>query len=313
MTSTAQEVAGVVVAACSAGLYDVGYVLEKQALDELPVLRLHPLHLMKTVMGSNRWLAGFGIMCVGLLLQVIAFTLAPVSVVQPILAGGLVGLVAVAGPLLGERLGRRQGAGLALVLFSVLAVALSTRGATAISHRAPLGRFVALAVPIAVAGVVLARLGRRTGQGSLVASALGAGLLYGLAAVAEKAVATELVDHGMVDGAVVALGTAYPWLFLAATAGGLLAFQVGLQRHPASMMAPLTNVSGAVWALVGASVVFGERLLPPDGWAVARLVGFAALVGAIWVLVGDRPAVKATAQVDPLPAPSESPTRSYPS
>lgn len=290
-----REVAGVVVAVCSAGLYDVGYVLEKQALDRMPALRMHPLHLARTVVRSRRWLAGFGIMSVGLVLQVVAFTLAPVSVVQPILASGLVGLVAVAGPLLGERLGRRQGTGLALILISILAVALSTRGATAIAQRAPADRFVALAVPVAIAGVCLTQLAYRSRHASLVTSALGAGLLYGLAAVAEKAVATELVQHGIVGGSAVALGTGYPWLLLAATLGGMAAFQLGLQRHPASMMAPLTNVSGAVWALMGASVVFGERLLPPDAWAIARLSGFAALIGAIWVLVGERPRVEVTA------------------
>jgi drug/metabolite transporter (DMT)-like permease len=290
-----QEVTGVVVAVCSAALYDAGYVLEKRALDELPALRLHPVHLVQTVIRSRQWVAGFGMICAGLVLQVIAFTLAPVSVVQPILSAGLVGLVAVAGPLLGERPGRRHGAGLSLVLISVLAVALSTGGATAVAERAPLSRLIALAVPVAVVGGYLTRLGHRSRHASLVASALGAGLLYGLAAVAEKAAATQLVRHGLVDGSVVALRTAYPWMLLAATAGGMLAFQVGLQRHPASTMAPLTNVSGAVCALIGASVVFGERLLPPGGWALARLAGFAALLGAIWFLVGERPQVEVTA------------------
>jgi drug/metabolite transporter (DMT)-like permease len=284
-----REVTGVVVAVCSAGLYDVGYVLEKQALGGLPAVNLHPVRLLSNVLQSRRWIAGFLIMIVGLGLQVTAFTLAPVSVVQPILAGGLIGLAALAGPVLGERLGRRQLAALALVLASVLCIALSTRSSTSIAARAPVGRFAELAVPIAIVGALFAVAGhgrrRVVGHRALLASALSAGLLYGLGAVAEKAVATRMVAKGVLPGAWAALGTPYPWLFLLATVAGMAAFQVGLQRHPASIMATFTNVAAAVCALIGASVVFGERLLPTGAWAGARLAGFAAVALAVAVLV----------------------------
>jgi hypothetical protein len=284
-----REVAGVVVAVCSAGLYDVGYVLEKQALGGLPAVTLHPVRLLSNVLASRRWIAGFFIMVLGLALQVTAFTLAPVSVVQPILAGGLVGLAALAGPVLGERLGRRQLAALALVLTSVLCIALSTRASTSIAARAPVGRFAELAVPIAMIGALFAIAGHGSrnadGHRALLACALSAGLLYGLGAVAEKAVATKMVADGVLPGAWAALRTPYPWLFLLATVAGMAAFQVGLQRHPASIMATFTNVSAAVCALIGASVVFGERLLPAGGWAGARVAGFVAVAAAVTVLV----------------------------
>jgi drug/metabolite transporter (DMT)-like permease len=292
IVGTGREAAGVVIAVCSAGLYDLGYLLEKRALDGLPAVDLHPIHLLNTVRRSRRWVAGFVIMLVGLSLQVVAFTLAPVSIVQPILVGGLVALAALAGPVLGERLGRRQLTALALVLTAVLCIALSAHASSSIAARAPLGRFAELAVPIGLLGVLFAIAGRGSrradGHLALMAFALSAGLLYGLGAVAEKAVATKMVADGVVSGAWAALGTPYPWLFLVATAAGMAAFQVGLQRHPASMMATFTNVSAAVCALIGASVVFGERLLPHGRWADARLAGFAAVALAVGVLVARR-------------------------
>ncbi len=283
--------AGVLVAVLSAALYDVGYVLEKRALVDLPSVRLHPVALLRSVSSSRQWLAGFAAMVGGLCLQLVALTMAPVSVVQPVLAGGLIGLVVIGGAVLDERLEWRQRGALVLVLGAVVAIAVSASAGGQVAARAPARAFVGLAVPVTVVGgfaAWVAMTGRvKSSQLKLVGAAAGAGCLYGLGAVAEKAVATRLVAHGLVHGAVASLATAYPWLFLAATLAGMLIFQVGLQRHPASLMATFTNVISSVCALVGASVVFGELLLP-HGWsALARIVGFAAVAAAVIVLAVD--------------------------
>lgn len=286
------EIAGVVVAVCSAALYDVGYILEKQALDGLPALRPHPGALVRTVTRSSRWLLGFFVMVAGLGLQVLALTMAPVSVVQPILAAGLVALVVIGGNVLDERLGWRQRAAVALVLTGVVAIALSARAGGNLADRAPAGRFALLAVPVTVAGLAAAWIGEggraRASRVSVLVAATGAGLLYGLGAVAEKAVATMMVAKGVVPGAVHSLATGYPWLFLLATLAGMVVFQVGLQRHPASLMATFTNVASSVCALAGASVVFGESLLPGGLSAGARVVGITAVGVAVLVLAVER-------------------------
>ncbi|HET6963850.1 MAG TPA: hypothetical protein VFH58_03695 [Acidimicrobiales bacterium] len=292
-----KELMGAVVAASSALLYDVGYVLEKQALDELPPLRMTPAGILRTATASRRWLAGFSSMLVGLALQVGALTLAPVSVVQPILAGGLIALAAAGSSVLGERLSRRHVTALVLVLVAVVAVGASAHTSVELARRVPAGRFLLLALVVGAAGAVAARAGlgvgrpRRDGSVSLAGlagTALAAGLLYGLGAMAEKAVATRLVRQGLVSGAFSSLGTAYPWIFVAATLGGMLVFQVGLQANPASLMASLTNVTSTVCALVGASVVFGEAVLPSGGLAaVLRGCGFACVLAAVVLLAVD--------------------------
>jgi multidrug transporter EmrE-like cation transporter len=307
--SGSRELAGAMVAAGSAFLYDLGYVLEKQALTKLPPLRPHPVSLLRTAAASRRWQVGFAAMLAGLGLQVVALTMAPVSVVQPILAGGLVGLAAVGGSFLDERLGRRQIVALVLVLAAVVAIGVSARSGDQVSGVVEGGRFVALGVPVAAAGGLLAWLGlssawaSRTAQVTLVTVASAAGLLYGLGAVSEKAVATRLVSHGIFEGAVSALTTVYPWLFVLATASGMLVFQVGLQRHSATMMATFTNVASSACALIGASVVFGETLLPRGWWSGARLLGLGAVVGAVVALAGDRRDVAAPAVADPAVSP----------
>jgi drug/metabolite transporter (DMT)-like permease len=291
-----KELLGALIAAVAALLYDAGYVLEKQALTGMPPLRISPAGMWRAAASSPRWLIGFTAMLGGLVLQVGALTLAPVSVVQPILAGGLIALAAVGSNLLGERLTRRHVAALVLVLFAVVAVALSARGGDALARGVPAGRFFALAVVVAAAGGLAARAGKssptrmrpgRINLSGLAGMALGAGLLYGLGAVAEKAVATRLVSRGVLEGAWSSLGTPYPWVFLIATLAGMLVFQVGLQANPASLMASLTNTTSTVCALVGASLVFDESVLPPGWWSLLRLIGFASVLGAVMLVAAD--------------------------
>ena len=286
---------GAVIAVASALLYDAGYVLEKQALDQLPPMRFTPMGVLRVATASRRWLAGFVAMLVGLGLQVIALTLAPVSVVQPILAGGLIALAAAGSSLLGERLNSRHLAALVLVMLAVVAVAASAHSGGGLATHVPGDRFVALAVVVAVLAALAARagLGTRITQGGrfslagLAGTALGAGLLYGLGAIAEKAVATRLVRLGVARGAFTSLATIYPWVFVAATLAGMLLFQVGLQGNPASLMASLTNVTSTVCALVGASAVFGEMVLPGSWWSVLRAGGFACVLLSVGLLALD--------------------------
>ncbi len=314
-----RDLLGAVIAGCSAVLYDAGYILEKQALIELPDVGLHPLHLLRTAGASPRWLVGFAAMLVGLALQVAALTLAPVSVVQPILAGGLIALAAVGSLILGERLSGRHKTVLVLVLLAVAATAASAAGSDPVARVVPPARLAAMSAVVIALAALAARAGlagtgaRRTGGGrggatpagfaGIAGVAVGAGLLYGLGAVAEKAVATRLVSHGLVAGAGLSLLTAYPWLFVATTLAGMVLFQVGLQAYPASLMASLTNVVSTACALAGASFVFGEALLPTGWWSVPRVAGLLAVLLAVALLAGDAPGAADPSRPDHAVAP----------
>jgi multidrug transporter EmrE-like cation transporter len=292
---------GAGLAVLSALLYDIGFVLEKQGLAGVPEVRLHPVSIVRTASRSKRWLAGFAAMLFGLALQVVALTLAPVSVVQPILACGLLGLAAIGPWLLDEQLERRDVVALGSVLLAAVAIAVSTRVTTPLASEAPGGRFALLSVPVAIAAVLLVRSRSR----SLVNLALGAGLLYGLGAVSEKAVATHLVSRGLLKGTLAAMATPYPWLFVAATLAGMVMFQVGLQSNPASLMASLTNVVSTACALAGASIVFSERLLPAGWWMLARLAGFGGILAAVAILLQGSSETRAHYEGASLPPPAD--------
>lgn len=292
---------GVVVAVAAAALYDAGYILEKRALAGLAAGSGRPIALLRAAARCRLWVAGFVAMLGGLGLQVLALTLAPVSVVQPVLAGGIVALVVVSRSTLGERLTGRELAAGVLVLAAVVAIAISAAGVHDPLTRHVPGRAFALltAVVVAVAAAAAGAGRRSSSSRGLALLGLAAGLCYGLGSVAQKAVATEMVRQGVVRGAIGALGTAYPWVFVAATGAGLVAFQLCLARHPASLVAPLANVVSGTCALVGATAVFGEALVPAGWWALPRLIGFAGIVAAVAVLGARSPAPTLLGRVEP--------------
>jgi hypothetical protein len=115
------------VLACSASLlYNVG--LAVQALDarEAPADEsLRPALLLRLVRRPRR-LAGTGLKLLGWPLQALALGLAPLAVVQPSLAFGLLALLAIGARTPGVRVGRRDvGATLAILAGVVVVAAVS--------------------------------------------------------------------------------------------------------------------------------------------------------------------------------------------
>lgn len=281
---------GAVLALVSVVCYNAGYLLEKQALDALPAIGRPSVDLLRTLISSTRWVCGFGVMLVGLALQVVALTLAPVSVVQPILAGGTVALIVVARVALGERLNVRDRGSVTMLALGVVAVAVSSPHPNHLATGAdgPVLAVMAAATFAAVAVSARAMVPRRA------VAIVAIGLCYGTGAIAEKGVAIGLADRGLFAGAVASLGSIYPWLFVVATATGMVLFRPALQRHPASMVVPATNGISSAYALLGAGVVFGEPWAV-DGWHTASLVtGYVAIVVGLLMLASqpDDPAIR---------------------
>ena len=95
---------GVLVALVAAACFEWAYVVQaEQARKESGELELR-LSLMTRLARNWRWLAGLALTGAGALLQVWALTLAPLTVVQPTLAAGLLALPFLARFRLGERL-----------------------------------------------------------------------------------------------------------------------------------------------------------------------------------------------------------------
>lgn len=210
-------------------------------------------------------------------LHVGALALAPLSVVQAVLSGGLVFLAVLAERVFGLGVGRRQWLGVALtaVGLSLLAITLpGHEGATSSYSLAGMISFEAGLLAVGVLLVFSPQLGApRQHHGAMLGTA--AGVLFGVSDVGIKAL-TGLVGNGGL------LAILSPWL-VAALLAMVLAFYAqahGFQRGEAIPVITMATVAANVSVISGGIIVFGDPL-PADALGiVVQFVAFALVIAA---------------------------------
>lgn len=167
-------------------------------------------------------------------LQVLALGLAPITVVQPMLASSLVVLLAVARVRLGERIGRSEGLGGVLIVLGVAAVVWAAPHHTVFTPAA--GRLAQPLVLVGLGALAAYALGRRR-PGATLAFVIGSGLAYAWVDFVNKLLADDISKSHW--------GLAAVWLAATIAVGALAFLQEtsALQRRPAVTVSP---VIGAV-------------------------------------------------------------------
>jgi drug/metabolite transporter (DMT)-like permease len=280
--------AGIGLALLAATAYNVGVILEKRALGRMPVLDVRRVvHVVTSLLTDLAWLAGFGLMLTGLACQVIVLTFEPVSVVQPVLASGVALLLVLSRLVLGERLGRTEFWCVAAMAVALVLLALSASTGSAAGHHASADALAAVMIPSAVIGLLIACRPLRDPAGQrrtrAVSFGIGTGLLYGVSALAIKALSGILVRHQGIASLVTGIiSSPYLYVLAGCSAAAMLLFQAGLQSCRASIMVPVSSVSGSVYFMIAGTWLFHERLPANADQLGLRL---AAIVVAGLVLV----------------------------
>jgi len=281
--------AGISLALLAATAYNVGLIQEKRALGRMPALDVRRLpHLIASLLAEPAWLAGFALMLFGLACQIIVLTFEPVSVVQPVLASGVVLVLVLSRLVLRERLKGGETWCVAAIAVAVVLLAMSATGAKD-SHYASPGWMAAVMVPSAIAGLAFAvgalRKRRRGTTLAGVWAGVGTGLLYGVAALAIKALSGILVGHQTLAGiAIGVLSSPYLYVLGGSLAVAMLLFQAALQAGRASIVVPVSNVTGSVYFIIAGTWLFHEHLPTSPGKLVLRLTGIALAVLVLVVL-----------------------------
>ena len=252
---------GIVAAVGASALYNASIAL--QALEAREVAAEHSLRpsLLGRLVRNRRWLGATALGLAGWPLEIGALLLAPLTVVQPCLASGLILLLWLGAKRLGETPGRREWIAVAAIVLGVLGVALAAPERTTDHAGAEaIGLALALvALPIAAPYVLRMRLGDSSRQsGAGVGNALGtlavisAGCGYAWTAIASKLLTDELAAG--------ALLVAVAWLATAAASEGLalLSEMSALQRRPATHVAPVMFAVQVLVPVVLAPLIFGE-------------------------------------------------------
>ena len=265
---------GTVVAVGAALLFATGSVLQHEAA--LRSTSGNGLDLRQLVRRPV-WVVGQSSTAFGTILQVIALALAPVAIVQPVLAGSLIVAMAIRAvrdrclPTGGEMLGALcTGGGLAIFL-------VAARPAAGTGERLPPTFAVVLAV---VAAVVLVAACSRLGNSPWGALACGAsaGISAGIAAVLISVALKTFGERGVLHGLAGApLGAA-----LVAAVAAQFGGQQAYSRGSLSWSLPALTLLDPLAAVPAARLLIGERLEP--GHAVVWVPGAAVAVLGVVLL-----------------------------
>ena len=300
---------GIILAIVATVIYNLGFICEKRALDRLPAIDVHRLgHLARTLFTAPAWLAGFLLICCGLMLQVLVLSLEPLTVAQPLQASGVVVTILFSRLILHERLGRAELTCIGLIAVAVGLLSLSNGhgpGAEAGTH-ADGAAIAAAAVPACLVVPAIYYLanrasGRQPRHGRRrrvtgVSYGCCAGLVYGFAGVALKALSASIFSAPHARGGLLAAAVASPYLYavLVSSAVGMCLFQVALQRGRASIVMPISLVISTGYLVVIGSWLFHEQLPASPALLAMRLGGAVAAIAApvILTVISERDATR---------------------
>jgi drug/metabolite transporter (DMT)-like permease len=292
---------GLVLAGLSALVTQVGFLLRHRGAVAAPDVELrHPVRSAIALFRSRWWTIGYALAIVAYVLHVGALTLAAMSLVQAVLAGGLVVLAVVAERFFGFELERRQWLGLLLTSLglAMLAVTGEARSGQETANYSVVA-MLAFEAALAAIGVALAvscnRGGAKSHHGILLG--LAAGLLFTTTHVAVKALS------GKIDTSITEIVLS-PYLYVA-IAGGIVAFFASarsLQIGPAVPVIAVTAIAGNASAIPAGIIVFGDPLGSEALTVVVRAVAFLLVVASAALIPAP---VRAAEEPEPEPEPPD--------
>jgi hypothetical protein len=306
-------VLGIGAAVGASVFYSLGIALQAMDAKEAPHGDHLRLALVWGLVKRGRWMLGTGLSILGWPLQVIALLLAPLVVVQPALAAGLLVLVFVGQRMLGEHAGTHEYIAMAAIVIGVIGAGLCAppRSTGHTSERLTILLVLLLLAAASLLPYVLRAMRRSPASVTIVC----AGLAFGWSGIATK-LASDDLSHGYF-----AVAIAWGLATAAASAVGVLSESSSLQARPAIQVAPVVFVTQTIVPVALAPVLFGERFYdtPLGGVPLALslvllIVGAAVLVRSplLLALMGGDPISQDSGSAPSPAPPSEETIRSTP-
>jgi hypothetical protein len=253
----------------------VGFLLKYRGADESPAVELaRPVSSSLALFRSRTYTIGIIVATGSWALHVAALALAPISLVQSVIAGGLALLTVIADRVFGLNVTRREWICVGLTAVGLAFLAATMNGTGASRHSDYEASTLAVYVGLALGVGLLAAVGARRSVAGGPALAISAGLLWGASDVSIKALSGHL-DNG-------ALGWIHPLaiVILVASLVGLSVSARSLQVGEAVSVIALTSACANLCTIAAGPIVFGEPL-PKDSFELAvRLLAFALVIGA---------------------------------
>jgi len=284
---------GILLALACALATNIGFLYKHRGACAAPDVDMRrPLQTARSLF-SSRWFAiGMLIASGAWIFHVAAMSVAPLSLVQAVLAGGMVLLAVMAERTLGVRVGRRQWLGLGLTAAGLLLLGVTLPAVHGAHSRFSVPGMIGFEFGLIVAGTLLI-MGPRIGapahhHGFMLGAA--AGILFGVSDVAIKAISGMIGAHGVA-------GLLTPWTLVTifASIAAFYASAKGLQDGDAVPVIAVTGTAANVSGIVGGILVFGDPLAGSPVALIVQVLAFALVLVAAWLMPAPARAVPAAA------------------
>jgi drug/metabolite transporter (DMT)-like permease len=283
---------GILLALFCAFATNVGFLLKHRGACAAPDVSLRRPVTSAIGLFRSKWFAIGMLVALGAwVFHVAALALAPLSIVQAVIAGGLVFLTVLAERWFGYSVGTRQWAGVGLTALGLVLLAVTLPGHAGHSSysTAAMIAFESALLALGTFLVLSKKLGAHEHHGVMLGTA--AGILFGVSDVAIKALTGAAGGAG-------ALGVLLsPWL-LTCIAASVIAFYAsarGLQKGEAVPVITLTSAAANVTAISGGILVFGDPMPNDPLGIVIQSFAFVLVIVAAALTPAPLRAARATA------------------
>ena len=273
---------GILLAFACALATNVGFLYKHRGACAAPAVDIkRPLWSAKALFASRLFAIGMLVAAGAWVFHVAAMAVAPLSLVQAVLAGGVVLLAIMAERMFGLEIGRRQWLGLGFTALGLMLLGVSLPATHGAHSRFSVPGMIAFEAGLIVAGTLLImgpRIGaRREHHGFMLGAA--AGIIFGVSDVAIKAISGMVASHG-------ALGLLSPWLLvtIGASVAAFYASAKGLQDGDAVPVIAVTGTAANVAGIVGGIIVFGDPLSGNPVTLIVECLAFVLVLGAAWLM-----------------------------
>ena len=273
---------GLMAAVASALVTSLSFLWKQKGAAESPAVTMrHPIKSTFGLFSSKWWTFGWILAVVAWLLHAGALTFAPLSLVQSVMAGGIVFVAVLATLCFGYKLGKREWGGISLTAVGLTLLGLTVHSASAGSkyHLAGLIIFESVAVVVGL-GLLLSHRTDKMKHRQGIMLAVAAGLMFGVADISTK-VLTGTVFHNFIT-------ILSPWTAVALIAAVVAFYSSArsLQVGEGLSVIATTAVTANLSAILGGILVFGDPLGHDVLTIAAKLVAFTLVIIAAALIPG---------------------------